>query len=157
LKAGAWNGALRLVVAPVEDPVGDKVNIVLPQDASQPPQLVDGVVKVQSTAPAVAVTSPITWNIVCFKNYPSGEPCPASELVDITINPTTGALTGAANLLQTTTANATPTPYYENAYYVTADWTTAGKPNHLVQCLYGSACDNGRWITDGPPGVVTLR
>ncbi|MDR2154037.1 MAG: hypothetical protein LBE78_03280, partial [Burkholderiaceae bacterium] len=40
LKAGAWNGALRLVVAPVEDPVGDKVNIVLPQDASQPPQLV---------------------------------------------------------------------------------------------------------------------
>jgi len=113
--SGEWSGVLRLVVSPVEDPIGDKVNIVIPQVVAEDTgasTVTDGQVKVQRTAPAAAVVSPITWGIVCIGDCPAGGP---------TIS-TNGMLSGTDSL-----GSGNP-----DSYYVTADWTTNGQPNHLV-------------------------
>ncbi len=148
-----FSGTLRLVLAPVEDPIGDRVYIDVPSvDAStaggggiavsnaaalisdaavatvvrQLPT--DGQVTVKREPPAAAVTSTITWKIVCRKTgatTAAEADCGSGSNVGPLKISSTGNLTGTSGL--------TTTSEY---YYIQADWVTNSKPNHLVQQIW---------------------
>ncbi|WP_454762736.1 hypothetical protein [Cupriavidus campinensis] len=136
-------GALRLKVVPVEDPVGDKVTIglpLIPFDPSRPASAVgvrsvvaetnfdnvvtDGQLAVRSTAPAIDVTAPVSWSLMCLNG--NGDPCgPATWQPTLTPD---GRLSGMAGQ---------PGPWSGVYVYVMAQWTAGGVSNRLTQCIVG--------------------
>lgn len=130
-------GVMQLKVVPVEDPVGDKVEIVLPLGLSTPGAaasgadvpngqyvVTDGQLAVRSTAPALDVTAPVTWSLVCLTR--SGASC-ASTAWRPTLTPD-GRLSGMAGQ---------PGPWSGAYLYVMAEWTAGGVSNRLTRCIVG--------------------
>ena len=131
-------GVMRLKVVPVEDPVGDKVEIVLPVGLSTPGTVASGVdvpnngqyvvtdgqLAVRSTAPALDVKAPVTWSLVCLTR--SGASC-ASTGWRPTLTPD-GRLSGMAGQ---------PGWWNGNYHYVMAEWTAGGVSNRLTRCIVG--------------------
>ncbi|MGO4761284.1 hypothetical protein AB4120_01985 [Cupriavidus sp. 2KB_3] len=130
-------GVMRLKVVPVEDPVGDKVDIDLPVGLSTPRVAASGVdvpsgqyvvkdgqLAIRSTAPALDVTAPITWSLVCLTR--SGASCPATAWRP-TLTPD-GRLSGMAGQ---------PGLWSSDYLYVMAQWTAGGVSNRLTRCIVG--------------------
>jgi hypothetical protein len=84
----------------------------------------DGQLAVRSTAPALDVTAPVTWSLVCLTR--SGASC-ASTAWRPTLTPD-GRLSGMAGQ---------PGPWSGAYLYVMAEWTAGGVSNRLTRCIVG--------------------